>query len=337
MKSGDATMARRRRAGPGRGPQLREDDRLDGGEGGRCHHTDDLDDQANLTQATEATFVRGDQAGCTEQGEDGRRHQRRVKQSPSPESLHHLVDWAVEDARDATARPPRRGVRSPRVRRRTLARKPEVAHTRMVAQRATPDNPPTVIWPTSAAAACRSTSSQCTTVACRGGALRQRLPNFGDSCTRCVVDDHGRYGHKEAYCVACSTAKTAAGRGEQPSPGGPNAETTCPSAIFLTGFLVLQAGPAAQAAPPTTTTNTEKGLVETFVDVVPTCEGGGPLYTITTTANAIEHETVFDHGRVHATFTSTGTFTATPLEDPSLPSYTARSRSGVASTTTGRR
>ena len=93
--------------------------------------------------------------------------------------------------------------------------------------------------------------------------------------------------------------------------------------VLLTGFLVVLAGPAAFAAP-TTTTTTEKGLVETFVDVVPTCEGGGPLYTITTTANAIEHETVFDDGRVHATFTSTGTFTATPLEDPSLPSYTGR-------------
>ena len=86
--------------------------------------------------------------------------------------------------------------------------------------------------------------------------------------------------------------------------------------VLLTGFFVLLAGPAAQAAPPSTTTNTAKGLVETFVDVVPTCEGGGPLYTITTTSNAIEHETVFDDGRVHATFTSTGTFTATPLEDP---------------------
>lgn len=93
--------------------------------------------------------------------------------------------------------------------------------------------------------------------------------------------------------------------------------------VLLTGFLVLLAGPA-HAAPPTTTTDTAKGLVETFVDVVPTCEGGGPLYTITTTSNAIAHETVFDDGRVHATFTSTGTFTATPLEDPGLPSYTGK-------------
>jgi hypothetical protein len=93
--------------------------------------------------------------------------------------------------------------------------------------------------------------------------------------------------------------------------------------VALTAFLVLVAGPA-YAGPPTTETNTAKGLVETFVDVVPTCEGGGPLYTITTTSNLIEHETVFDDGRVHATFTQTGTFSAVPLEDPSLPSYTGK-------------
>jgi hypothetical protein len=93
--------------------------------------------------------------------------------------------------------------------------------------------------------------------------------------------------------------------------------------VLLTGFLVLLAGPA-YAAPPTTTTTTEKGLVETFVDVAPTCEGGGPLYTITTTSNLIEHETVFDDGQVHATFTETGTFTAVPLDDPTAPSYTGR-------------
>ena len=93
--------------------------------------------------------------------------------------------------------------------------------------------------------------------------------------------------------------------------------------VALTAFLVPVAGPA-YAGPPTTETNTAKGLVETFVDVVPTCEGGGPLYTITTTSNLIEHETVFDDGRVHATFTQTGTFSAVPLEDPKLPSYTGK-------------
>jgi hypothetical protein len=93
-----------------------------------------------------------------------------------------------------------------------------------------------------------------------------------------------------------------------------------PLTAFL--FLFLAVGPAY--AGPTTETNTQKDLVETFVDVVPTCEGGGPLYTITTTSNLVEHETVFDDGRVHATFTQTGTFTAVPLEDPSLPSYTGK-------------
>ena len=68
--------------------------------------------------------------------------------------------------------------------------------------------------------------------------------------------------------------------------------------------------------------------METFVDIVPMCENGGPLYTITTTSNLVEHETVFDDGRVHATFTKTGTFSAVPLENPSLPSYTGSSRLG---------
>lgn len=93
--------------------------------------------------------------------------------------------------------------------------------------------------------------------------------------------------------------------------------------LLATGFLVLLAGPA-YAASPTTTTNTAKNVVETFVDVVPTCEGGGPLYTITTTSNSVEHSTIFDDGREHDTFTQTGTFTASPLQDPTLPSYTGK-------------
>ena len=86
-------------------------------------------------------------------------------------------------------------------------------------------------------------------------------------------------------------------------------------------ITVFTAGTAA-AAPETTTTNAH-GLVETFVDVVPTCDNSAPaLYTITTTSNLVEHETVFADGRVHATFTQTGKFVAVPLDDPSLPSYT---------------
>ena len=91
------------------------------------------------------------------------------------------------------------------------------------------------------------------------------------------------------------------------------------SAMLLAAFLVLLGGPAL--ASPVTETTTQKNLVENFVDVVPTCEGGGPLYDITTTSNLVEHVTVFDDGRIHATFTQTGKFVAEPLE-AGLPSYT---------------
>jgi len=85
--------------------------------------------------------------------------------------------------------------------------------------------------------------------------------------------------------------------------------------------LVVPSG-TANAAPTTTTTH-EHGVVETFVDVFPTCEEDPPLFEITTTSNRVSHETVFADGRVHATFTDTGTFTAEPL-DPSLPSFTGK-------------
>jgi hypothetical protein len=96
--------------------------------------------------------------------------------------------------------------------------------------------------------------------------------------------------------------------------------------VGLMAAGLLFTGAPAFAAPPVTETNHAKGLVETFVDFVPVtpCAEDGPLYTITTTTNLIEHETVFDDGRVHATFTQTGTFVAVPLEDPTLPSYTGR-------------
>jgi hypothetical protein len=92
--------------------------------------------------------------------------------------------------------------------------------------------------------------------------------------------------------------------------------------LMAAGLLLV--GAPAFAQPPVTQTTVQKNLVETFVDVVPSCEGGGPRYTITTTSNAIEHTTTFDDGRIHATFTQTGTFVAVPLEDPSLPSYTGK-------------
>jgi hypothetical protein len=94
--------------------------------------------------------------------------------------------------------------------------------------------------------------------------------------------------------------------------------------VAVAAGLTMVLGVGAASAAPVTTTTTAKGVVDNFVDVVPSCEGGGPLYDITTTSNAIEHETVFDNGSVHATFTQTGTFVANPLNDPSLPSYTGK-------------
>ena len=96
-----------------------------------------------------------------------------------------------------------------------------------------------------------------------------------------------------------------------------------PSVAFVLGVglaVGLGVAPAA-AAPPETTTTTTKNVVETFVDVAPTCDGSGALYQITTTSNLVEHETVFDDGRVHATFTQTGTFVAT---NPTLPDFTGK-------------
>jgi hypothetical protein len=95
-------------------------------------------------------------------------------------------------------------------------------------------------------------------------------------------------------------------------------------AFGLLALGLLSIAAPAFAQPPTTVTTNEKGLVETFVDVIPTCEEGGPLYTITATSNLAIHETTFDDGRVHASFTQTGTFVAVPLDDPSLPSYTGK-------------
>lgn len=94
--------------------------------------------------------------------------------------------------------------------------------------------------------------------------------------------------------------------------------------IGLAAMCLVLIGAPAYAAGPVTATVHEKKLVETFVDVVPTCEDGGQLYTITTTSNRVLHETTFDDGRVHATFTDTGTFVAVPLAGPSLRSYTGK-------------
>ena len=93
--------------------------------------------------------------------------------------------------------------------------------------------------------------------------------------------------------------------------------------VGLLAAALMSVGAPAFAAGPTTSTSTEKGLVETFVDVVPSCQGGGALFTITTTSNLVAHDTIGADGTVHSTFTQTGTFVAVPL-DPSLPSYTGK-------------
>jgi hypothetical protein len=91
---------------------------------------------------------------------------------------------------------------------------------------------------------------------------------------------------------------------------------------LLTAGLMFTGAPAL-AAPPETQTTTEKNVVETFVDVVPSCEEGPP-YSVTTTSNLVEHSTIFDDGREHFTLTLTGTAVGAPLDDPSLPTYTAK-------------
>jgi hypothetical protein len=90
--------------------------------------------------------------------------------------------------------------------------------------------------------------------------------------------------------------------------------------LLAAGLFSLAAPALAQ--PPTSTTTTEHGVLDTFVDVIPTCAGGGSLYAITTTSNFVMHETRFDDGRAHGTFAEAGTFSAVPLRD--VPSYTGR-------------
>lgn len=84
---------------------------------------------------------------------------------------------------------------------------------------------------------------------------------------------------------------------------------------FVAVLVVLATGltaAVAAASPPETDTVTGKGT-ETFVDVAPTCEEGGPLYEITIDFNFVEHSTVSENG-AHFTFTQTGTFVAVALE-----------------------
>ena len=93
--------------------------------------------------------------------------------------------------------------------------------------------------------------------------------------------------------------------------------------MVTVALIALATGSGTAIAAPTTTTIHERAVVETFVDVLPSCDEDPPRYEITTTSNRVFHETVFADGRVHETFTDTGTFVAEPL-NPSLPSYTGK-------------
>ena len=87
----------------------------------------------------------------------------------------------------------------------------------------------------------------------------------------------------------------------------------CIVVLALTGSTTAVAGSAVQAEPPITETRVVKDLTETFIDVVPTCDGRGALFNITTTANLVEHITE-SSTMVHVTFTQTGTFVAEAVD-----------------------
>jgi hypothetical protein len=93
------------------------------------------------------------------------------------------------------------------------------------------------------------------------------------------------------------------------------------SAALLIVLAVGAVPITASASPPETETTTGKAT-ETFVDVAPTCAGGGPLYEITIDYNFVEHSTVSSDG-AHFTFTNTGTFVAVAL-DPGEPDASGR-------------
>ena len=83
--------------------------------------------------------------------------------------------------------------------------------------------------------------------------------------------------------------------------------------LLATAFLAA----SAAAAPPVNETTTVKDT-DTFVDVLTSCGEDAPLYEITIDYNQVEHTTTFDDGRMHATFTQTGTFVAEALKPGSL-------------------
>ncbi|MBA3288016.1 MAG: hypothetical protein H0U21_08345 [Acidimicrobiia bacterium] len=94
------------------------------------------------------------------------------------------------------------------------------------------------------------------------------------------------------------------------------------AALAVSVFGTSSTGAAGE--PPETFTETHHGLLEEFTDVFPTCDDGGADYDISTVTNSVKHGTIFADGRGHFTFTQTGTFTATPADDPTLPDASGR-------------
>ena len=94
------------------------------------------------------------------------------------------------------------------------------------------------------------------------------------------------------------------------------------AAIALGAGLAAGLGVAsASAAPPETTTTVTKNLVESFVDVVPTCDESGADTRSPRRRTWWSTRQCSTDGRVHATFTQTGRFVAT---NPTLPDFTGK-------------
>lgn len=89
------------------------------------------------------------------------------------------------------------------------------------------------------------------------------------------------------------------------------------AATAAAGLLVIGIAAPANAAPETDTV-TMHDVTETFLDVYPSCSEDAPAYLVTVTYNSVDHSTV-SGDTAHFTFTQTGTFTATPAEDATLP------------------
>jgi hypothetical protein len=95
--------------------------------------------------------------------------------------------------------------------------------------------------------------------------------------------------------------------------------------VAAVSISFMLAGPAASAAtPPVTETTIRHNVVERYVDVAPSCDGDGPLYSFTTITNTVRHLTVFPDGRVHIATAYTGRFVAEPLDGAEGPTYSGR-------------